>query len=81
MPFAKKFISDEKRANIRKLYAEGMPIEQIHKRLHMRWETVVEIVKDVPDPHGGKAQQIFSGMGQKRAFQRRRAVPNFFFEE
>ena len=53
-------VSEEKKANIRLLYAGGMSCGGIAKRCKMDDRTVRRIVADIPDPHAGRAQPLFA---------------------
>ena len=74
-------ISDEKRANIRKLYAEGMPIHQIRKRLKIHDTVLAKIVDGIPDPHNGKAQQLFAGLHNNHRYNRFKRVDSVSIED
>lgn len=55
-----KRVSEEKKANIRVLYAGGMSCGGIAKLCKMARKTVKRIVANIPDPHNGRAQRVFA---------------------
>lgn len=73
-------VKPEKAANVRALYAGGMSIDAIRKKLHMSWETVVKICDGIPDPHQGKAQQLFTAMNCRKRISKN-AVPVFDLQD